>query len=209
MVEDPAVLSIPALEPVLDGERPLLRERRGQGPGQIRLVVGVDAGRPALAQLVVQPAAGEVEPALVHVRPAAVGPREPHHQRGAVRHPAEALLALAHRPLGLLPRERAGEHVGQQPQPRDQLVGPVTLRAEGADREGARDRAAHHEGHQDGRAGAEALRVSPIDRRLVGKIPEAREPDDVPLAQPGHDPRRPLPRSSGGAAPRPHASRSA
>ncbi len=138
----------------------------------------------------VQPAAGEVEPPLVHVRPSAVGPREPHHHGGAVRHPEKALLALTHRSLGLLPRERAGEHGRQQPEPRDQLVGPVVLRAEGAHHEGARDRAAHDERHQDGRACAEAFEGLPIDRRLVGEVPEARESDDVPLAELGHDPRR-------------------
>ena len=83
MVQDPAVLSIPAPQPVLHGERPLLRERAGQGPGHVRQVVLVDVGHPVLAQLVVQPTAGEVEPPLVHVRPPPSRP-ESHTIMGAL-----------------------------------------------------------------------------------------------------------------------------
>ena len=84
-----------------------------------------------------------------------------------------------------------GEDVGEEPEPRDQLVGPAALLEHRTDREAADHRAALDEGDHGARPRAEPCEALAVDQGLVGRSAGLREADDMTLSELGEDPGRP------------------
>ena len=188
VIEDPAILAVPALQAIVEGEGPA-RPHRVAHRGRARLTVfGMHAYGPALAHLVLEPAAGDVEPAIVEVAAPGVGIGHPHHPRRGVGHQAESLLALADAALGPAAGERVGEHLGDQAQALHQLLGPRMLGAQAAAGERAHDHAAHHQRDRHQRADTERGHGAPIGAGVLRELADARELHDLAAAEPGVHP---------------------
>ncbi len=176
-LEDRAPLAVGAPEPV-EGLEGTPRLQGGAALRETALpVLRVDAPRPALAGLVLEPASREGEPGLADVLERAVRAREPDHDGGAVGHRPEARLALAER---LLRRPAPGEVVDLP----DDVEGRAVLAADDRERqlrvqdapvpvavslleEGVRCRALRERPHE-----RRADRVVLGDRELVEVVPD-------------------------------------
>jgi len=188
VVEHPPVVAVPAPQPVVEREGLARAHRRAVRLDCQRAVVGVHAVRPALAQVLLRSAPRQLEPAPVEIGSAAVGAGQPDHQGSGVGEQTEPVLAFARRRFGSISRQRAGEHLGQEAEPRDQLVGPVPLGAERAEGERAGDGAL--DGQRDGderlsAAGGQVLTVGPGRAR---ELVEPGQADDVAVQQARGDP---------------------
>ena len=93
----PTVFAVGAPQPVFHPERVAPVEMRHVGFQAARKVVGVHAVAPTVALLLLAGAAGEVEPGLVEVGAAPIGPGLPDQRRDIVEHGAEAVVAGAQR----------------------------------------------------------------------------------------------------------------
>ena len=102
----------------------------------------------------------------------------------------DVLRALVGGALGALPRQGVGEDVGEETEPRNQLVGPAALLENRTDRQAADHRAALDEGDHGGRPRAEPCEALAVDQGLVGQVSGLREADDMTLTELGEDPWR-------------------
>src|SRR4029453_15710432 len=103
---------------------------------------------------------------------------------------SDMLCALMRHSFAALPRQRVGEDVGEETEPRDQLVGPAALLENRTDGQNTDHRAVLHEGDHGGRPHAEPCEALAVDRGFVGRICGLRDTDDMPLTELGEDPWR-------------------
>ena len=97
---------------------------------------------------------------------------------------------LFHRLLDALAGQGAGEDIGEQGEPRDQIADPVTFESYRGHREKSVDRVADLERNDRQRPGAHAAQRSQIDDRLGGQILWPRQRDGLTLASSRDDPRQ-------------------
>src|SRR5262245_38261653 len=100
VIEHPPVVPVPAAQPVVERERAVLAHRGMIGVDREAAVVRMHAVGPALAEILVGPPAGQLQPAPIEVRPAGVGPGHPDHQRRRVGDRGEPVLAVARGSFG-------------------------------------------------------------------------------------------------------------
>jgi len=189
VIEHRAVEAVAPSQAILDGER-LLRFQRFEVAAHAFLpVVGMDTLEPAVTPLLLQRPSGELEPRAVEVDAAPIGPRHPDHDGGRVGHESEPVLALLERGLGLAAHKNDGEHLGQQAQALHQLLRPLPLDPEHADRERPGGGAADDEGHEHHRCRPERQDGGAVGHGLVGQLVGPGEADDVTVAETAGDPR--------------------
>src|SRR4029453_18758310 len=100
----------------------------------------------------------------------------------------DMLSALVRCSLAALPRQRVGEDIGEETEPRDQLVGPAPLLENRTAGQPADHRAALDEGDHSGRPHAEPCEALAVDRGFVGRICGLGDTDHLPLTELGEDP---------------------
>ncbi len=185
-LEHPAVLAVVAAESVVGLEWPLRGAGRLVDRGETRQVVGMDAVARAEPELLLEGAAGEVEPGLVEVGRHALRIVGPDHHGRRVGHAAEALLALPQRLL----RAPAFGDVVDDPDHAHDLAGRVAVRPVGGDEPAGVAGLGNRVPHVRGRRGIapEGPLEEPVDALFAQERKELERPaaDDLARGQARH-----------------------